>query len=77
MTPPGRLRVMTNRISATLEAVRIVRPTLDKFYNSLSDQQQARSLIQLPIERVETVIHPTGTQKRSARPPKRDDGEGR
>src|SRR5216684_6057875 len=33
---------MTNRISATLEAVRIVRPALEKFYNSLSDEQQAR-----------------------------------
>jgi hypothetical protein len=42
MTPPGRLRAMTNRISATLEAVRIVRPALEKFYNSLGDEQQAR-----------------------------------
>jgi hypothetical protein len=42
MTPPGRLRAMTNRINATLEAVRIVRPALEKFYNSLSDEQQAR-----------------------------------
>ena len=42
MTPPGRLRAMTNRISATLDAARIVRPALEKFYNSLSDEQQAR-----------------------------------
>jgi hypothetical protein len=95
MTPPGRLRAMTSRISATLEAVRIVRPALEKFYNSLSDEQQARfnalgpnigersqrqpqreanaqsdtcgepksSLTQLPIERIETVIRPAGTQK--------------
>jgi LTXXQ motif family protein len=33
---------MTNRISATVEAVRIVRPALEKFYNSLSEEQQAR-----------------------------------
>jgi hypothetical protein len=33
---------MTNRIGAMLEAVRIVRPALEKFYNSLSDEQQAR-----------------------------------
>jgi hypothetical protein len=33
---------MTNRISATVEAVRIVRPALEKLYNSLSDEQQAR-----------------------------------
>ena len=93
MTPPGRLRAMTNRISATLEAVRIVRPALEKFYNSLNDEQQARftalgpnigepsqrqpqandqsetcgdpknSLTQVPIERIETVIRPTGAQK--------------
>ncbi|MFL6789953.1 MAG: Spy/CpxP family protein refolding chaperone [Bradyrhizobium sp.] len=95
MTPPGRLRAMTNRVSATLEAVRIVRPALERFYNSLSDEQQARfnalgpnvgeraqqqpqqeanaqsegcgepksSLTQLPIERIEAVIHPAGKQK--------------
>src|SRR6185437_9416282 len=95
MTPPGRLRAMTNRISATLEAVRIVRPALEKFYNSLSDEQQARfnalgpnigerlqqqpqqeanaqsdtcgdpksGLTQVPIERIEAVIRPAGTQK--------------
>jgi hypothetical protein len=93
MTPPGRLRAMTNRISATLEAVRIVRPALEKFYDSLNDEQQARftalgpnigepsqrqpqandrsetcgdpknSLTQVPIERIETVILPTGAQK--------------
>jgi hypothetical protein len=95
MTPPGRLRAMTSRISATLEAVRIVRPALEKFYGSLSDEQQARfnalgpdigersqqppqqaangqpdtcgdpktGLTQLPIERIEAVIRPAGTQK--------------
>ncbi len=95
MTPPGRLRAMTNRVSATLEAVRIVRPALEKFYTSLSDEQQARfnalgphvgerppqqpeqdanaqsescgqpksSLTQLPIERIEAVVHPAGKQK--------------
>src|SRR5262249_44692617 len=95
MTPPGRLQAMMNRVNATLEAVRIVRPALEKFYNSLSDEQQARfnalgpnvgersqrqpqqdanaqsercgdpksSLTQLPIERMEAVIHPAGKQK--------------
>jgi hypothetical protein len=42
LTPPGRLRAMTNRISATLEAVRMVRPPLEAFYNALSDEQRAR-----------------------------------
>ena len=77
MTPPGRLRAMTNRISATLEAVRIVRPALEKFYNSLSDEQQARFNALGPNvgdrsqpqpqqeanERIEAVIRPAGKQK--------------
>jgi hypothetical protein len=96
MTPPGRLRAMTNRVSATLEAVKTVRPALERFYQSLSDEQQARfnalgpdfgkrpqqppqqqeanaqpescgapksSLTQLPIERIEAVVHPAGKQK--------------
>jgi hypothetical protein len=96
LTPPGRLRAMTNRVSATLEAVKIVRPALEKFYSSLSDEQQARfnalgpnigepsqqqpqqqeanagpescgdpksSLTQLPIERIDAVVHPAGKQK--------------
>jgi hypothetical protein len=42
MTPPGRLQAMMNRVSATLEAVRIVKPPLEKFYSSLSDEQRAR-----------------------------------
>lgn len=91
LTPPGRLRAMMNRISATLEAVKIVRPALEKFYNSLSDEQQARfnalgpnvgdrssqqqqanaegcgdpksGLTQLPIQRIEAVLHPAGKQK--------------
>ena len=95
MTPPGRLQAMTTRISATLEAVRIVRPALEKFYKSLSDEQQARfnalgpnvgerapqqpqqeaksescgepksSLTQLPIERIEAVVHPAGKQQQA------------
>ncbi|KRQ05425.1 Spy/CpxP family protein refolding chaperone [Bradyrhizobium manausense] len=91
LTPPGRLRAMENRISATLEAVKIVRPALENFYNSLSDEQQARfnalgpnvgdrsppqqqasaegcgdpksGLTQLPIQRIEAVLHPAGKQK--------------
>jgi hypothetical protein len=42
MTPPGRLRAMTNRVSATLNAIKIVRPALEQFYNSLNDEQKAR-----------------------------------
>jgi TolA-binding protein len=42
LTPPGRLRAMSSRLSATLEAVRMVRPALEAFYNALSDEQRAR-----------------------------------
>jgi len=42
LTPPGRLQAMMGRLSATLEAVQIVRPSLEEFYNSLSDEQKER-----------------------------------
>jgi hypothetical protein len=42
MTPTGRLAAMTARLTATLDAVKLVRPPLEKFYDSLSDEQKAR-----------------------------------
>lgn len=42
MTPPGRLQVMTVRLQATLQAVQTVKPALEKFYDSLSDEQKER-----------------------------------
>ncbi|HWL30956.1 MAG TPA: Spy/CpxP family protein refolding chaperone [Xanthobacteraceae bacterium] len=42
MTPPGRLQAMTQRLQATLDTVKIVRPPLTAFYESLSDEQKAR-----------------------------------
>jgi hypothetical protein len=42
LTPPGRLQAMTMRLQATLDAVKTVRPALEAFYNSLSDEQKAR-----------------------------------
>jgi hypothetical protein len=42
MTPPGRLQAMTLRLTATLEAVQTVRPAMEAFYNSLSDEQKER-----------------------------------
>lgn len=42
LTPTGRLAAMTRRVEATLRAIRTVRPALDAFYNSLSDEQKAR-----------------------------------
>ena len=95
MTPTGRLEAMTARVSATLETVRMVRPTLERFYESLSDEQKARfnalgpdgagrtargqqqeanaqsascgdvkpDLTNLPIERIEQIVQPSGAQK--------------
>ena len=42
LTPPGRLTAMTARLDATLQAVTTVRPALEAFYNSLSDEQKER-----------------------------------
>jgi len=42
LTPPGRLAAMTARLDATLQAVETVRPALEKFYASLSDEQKER-----------------------------------
>jgi hypothetical protein len=42
LTPPGRLAAMTARLEATLQTVQTVRPALEKFYNSLSDEQKER-----------------------------------
>jgi hypothetical protein len=41
-TPTGRIEAMHKRLNAMLAAVRTVRPALDKFYGSLSDEQKAR-----------------------------------
>ncbi len=42
LTPPGRLQAMISRLQAAFDAVRLVRPTLEAFYNALSDEQKAR-----------------------------------
>jgi hypothetical protein len=41
-TPPGRLDAMTARLDATLQAVEAVRPSLERFYASLNDEQKER-----------------------------------
>ncbi len=41
MTPPSRLQAMVVRLQATLDAVTTVRPALEAFYASLSDEQKA------------------------------------
>lgn len=42
LTPPGRLDAMMARLDATLQAVQTVRPALENFYASLSDEQKER-----------------------------------
>ena len=41
-TPTGRIAAMRTRIEAMLQAVQVARPALDKFYQSLSDEQKER-----------------------------------
>ena len=41
-TPTGRLTEMRQRIQTMLQAVQLVRPALDRFYQSLSDEQKER-----------------------------------
>ena len=41
-TPTGRIAAMQQRLEAMLQAVRTVRPVVEKFYQSLNDEQKAR-----------------------------------
>jgi LTXXQ motif family protein len=41
-TPTGRLAAMRHRLEAMVSAVRTMRPVIEKFYNSLNDEQKAR-----------------------------------
>jgi hypothetical protein len=42
LTPPGRLAAMEKRLQAMIDAANTVRPALDSFYASLSNEQKAR-----------------------------------
>ena len=66
MTPVGRLRAMIGRLLATLDAVHLVRPALEKFYDSLSDEQKARFNAMGPeLGRQPTQTAQTGTQRQT------------
>jgi len=41
-TPTGRIEAMALRLDAMLQAVRLLRPALEKFYQSLNEEQKAR-----------------------------------
>jgi len=59
-TPTGRLVAMRARLEAMLNAVTQVRPPLDRFYNSLNDEQKAR---------FNAVPEATPTRRRGPRTP--------
>jgi hypothetical protein len=42
LTPPGRLTAMEKRLQAMIDPANTVRPALDSFYASLSNEQKAR-----------------------------------
>lgn len=46
ITPPGRLAAAEKRLEALLQAIRTVRPTMEAFYGSLTDEQKARLLVE-------------------------------
>jgi LTXXQ motif family protein len=46
--PTGRLAAMQSRLQVMLQAVQTVRPPLDRFYQSLSDEQKARFNVLAP-----------------------------
>ena len=48
VTPTGRLAAAEQRLAAMLEAVRTVRPAMDAYYNSLTDEQKARLTLAQP-----------------------------
>src|SRR5205085_6803288 len=48
VTPPGRLAAAEKRLEALLQAVRTVRPAMDEFYGSLSEEQKARLYMMAP-----------------------------
>lgn len=41
-SPVARLEIMETRLAAMLDALKIVRPAFEKFYNSLSDEQKTQ-----------------------------------
>jgi hypothetical protein len=41
LTPPARLAAVGNRLDTMLQAIKTIRPAMDEFYGSLSDEQKA------------------------------------
>jgi len=66
-TPTGRIAAMRNRLEAMLKAVTLVRPALDRFYSSLSDEQK---------QRFNAVPEATPSRRRTARAPEQSQACG-
>ena len=71
VTPPGRLASAEKRLTAMLEAIRTVRPAMEAFYGSLSDEQKARFYMSH-----RPMMHPTGEENRDMRGPGRGEPRG-
>ena len=67
LTPPGQLADDEKRLRAMLEAIRTLRPTMDAYYNLLSDEQKARLL----VSRDATNMSPTDDRRGGWRGPER------
>jgi ABC-type transporter MlaC component len=50
LTMPGRLAAMEQRLDTMLHAVELVRPALERFYSSLSDEQKERFNRLTPVQ---------------------------
>jgi LTXXQ motif family protein len=42
VTPPARLAALAKQLDTMLQAVKLVRPALENFYATLSDEQKAQ-----------------------------------
>ncbi|MGZ6042806.1 MAG: Spy/CpxP family protein refolding chaperone, partial [Asticcacaulis sp.] len=42
VTPPARLAALAKRLDVMMQAVKLVRPALEDFYATLSDEQKAQ-----------------------------------
>jgi hypothetical protein len=62
-TPTGRLAAMRKRIEVMSQALGSVKPVLDRFYNSLSDEQKAR------FNPIAPAAHPATPKGVASRPP--------
>jgi hypothetical protein len=70
LTPPGRLANAEKRLTAMLDAIRTVRPAMDAYYNSLSDEQKARLLMSRRAH-MDRGMSPMGDRRDGWRGPER------